>query len=62
MLFENYPDLVTVAQLQKMLSVGRSMAYTLIESRIIPSVRIGNTYRIIKKDVISYINGNSAVA
>jgi excisionase family DNA binding protein len=54
-MFSNYPDIVTVAQLQKMLGVGRNTAYGLINKNMIPSIRIGSVHKIPKINVIKYI-------
>ena len=40
MMFPEYPDIVTVAQLQKMLGVSRAWAYKLIGDGYIPAVKI----------------------
>jgi len=54
-LFEDYPDVMSVAQLQSALGVGRSKAYDLVTSSDIKSFRIGTAVRIPKTSVISYI-------
>ncbi|MCL2773378.1 MAG: helix-turn-helix domain-containing protein [Oscillospiraceae bacterium] len=54
-MFSSYPDIVTVAQLQKMLCIGRNTAYDLLKRDIIPSVRIGRVHKIPKADVIKYL-------
>ena len=42
MMFPDYPDIVTVAQLQQMLGVSRHLAYDLINNGYISGVKIGN--------------------
>ena len=48
MMFPEYPDIVTVAQLQQMLGVSRHLAY-------ISGVKIGNAFKIPKVNVINYV-------
>lgn len=55
-MFENYPDIVSVKQLQTMLGIGKSTAYVLLTSGQIKSIRIGRVYKIPKINVINYIN------
>ncbi len=43
MMFPDYPDIVTVAQLQQMLGVSRHLAYRLIEDGALQSIKIGNS-------------------
>lgn len=55
MMFPNYPDIVTVAQLQKMLGISRQLTYKLIGDGYIPGVKIGNAFRVPKVNVINYV-------
>lgn len=55
MMFPDYPDIVTVAQLQKMLGVSRHLAYDLIADGYIRGVKIGNAYKVPKINVINYV-------
>lgn len=41
MMFPDYPDIVTVNQLQKMLGISRHLAYKLIDYGEIQAVKIG---------------------
>lgn len=54
-MFPEYPDIVTVAQLRKMLGISRCIAYNLINDGYIPAVKIGNAYKIPKVSVINYV-------
>ena len=54
MMFPDYPDIVTVAQLQKMLGISRHLAYDLINDGYISGIKIGNTFKIPKVSVINY--------
>ena len=48
MMFPDYPDIVTVAQLQRMLGISRHLVYDLISGGYIAGVKIGNAFRISK--------------
>ncbi len=54
-LFRQYPDLLSVKDVQKALRVGRSTAYKLLESGELKSFRIGAIYRIPKPYLMEYI-------
>lgn len=54
-MFDNYPDVVNVAQLQKMLGVGKNTAYELLKKQKIQSIRIGRIHKIPKVNVIKYL-------
>lgn len=54
-MFPQYPDIVNVSQLQKMLGISRHLAYDLIQEGHLASFRIGNAYRVPKVSVIRYI-------
>lgn len=51
---ENYPDVVSVEQLQEMLSVGKNTAYNLISSKAIKSFKIGRKIKIPKACILEY--------
>ena len=55
LIFPDYPDIVTVAQLQKMLGISRQLTYKLIGNGYIPGVKIGNAFRVPKVNVINYV-------
>lgn len=55
-MFREYPDVVEVRDLQKMLLAGRNTVLSLLSSGTIQSFRIGNRYKIPKTSVISYIH------
>ena len=62
-MFENYPDLLTVKQLQDILSIGRSKAYDLLHSGELQYLTIGRQIRIPKRFLLDYLeqlsyNGN----
>ena len=55
-LFESFPDVMTIKDLQKALQIGRSKAYELVSNGDIYSFHIGNAVRIPKKCLIDYIS------
>ena len=62
-MFAEYPDVVDVEQLRRMLGgISRKLAYRLLASGELRSVRIGRSYRIPKLCVIEYLTGESAGA
>ena len=55
-LFKNYPDVVKVEQLKKMLpKIGKNKLYKLLQEKKIYSKRIGRDYYIPKASVIKYL-------
>lgn len=53
----NYPDVMTVEQVQNLLQIGRTTMYKLIHNNEIKFIRVGKNYRIPKKyltDFLSY--------
>lgn len=54
-LFENYPDIVTVEDIQSMLRIGRNAVYGLLKDNSIATVRLGKKYIIPKKSVANYV-------
>ena len=55
MMFPDYPDIVTVARLRKMLGISRHVAYELLAEKEISVITIGNIYKIPKVSVINYV-------
>lgn len=57
-MFEDYPDVVEVDDLRKMLGgISKKLAYRLLAEQEIKSVRVGRSYRIPKICVIEYLMG-----
>lgn len=57
-MFEDYPDIVEVNDLRKMLGgISRRMAYRLLTNQEIRNVKVGRTYKIPKVCVIEYLLG-----
>ena len=54
-MFIEYPDIVTVAQVAQMLGIGKSSAYSLLQTGLIRHLRIGKKYIIPKTAVISFV-------
>ncbi len=54
-MFLDYPDVVSVEQLQEMLNVGKNTAYKLINDGDIKSIKIGRTYKIPKQFVADFL-------
>lgn len=61
-LFENYPEILTIEQLMEMLQIGKVLAYKLIADKKIKAIKIGREYKIIKASVINYILSDEEVA
>ena len=57
-LFKEYPDVVSVEQLQKMLDIGRNTAYKLLSEQKIKAKKIGRIYIIPKNNIIKYLAEN----
>ena len=56
MLFKNYPDVVRVKDIQKMIpKVGKNKIYDLLRKKEIMSKRIGRDYYIPKINIIKYL-------
>lgn len=59
-MFEDYPDVVEVTQLREMLGgISKRLAYQLLASGEVHSVRIGRAYKIPKTSVIEYLIGEA---
>lgn len=54
-LFAEYPDVVGVDELSKMLHIGKNKAYELVRSNTIHSIKIGNKYIIPKFRVTEFL-------
>lgn len=60
-LFETLPDILNVHQVKYALGIGRVGVYKLLQSNEIACFKIGNTYKIPKSSLITYINQNCEV-
>lgn len=55
-MLEQYNDVLTVAELQEILGIGRSLVYSLLQSGKISGFRVGQKkWRIPKASVLSYL-------
>ena len=57
-MYEKYPDIITVSELAEIFRINISTAYQLLQRGDIPYRRVGTTYRIPKRAVILYIEGD----
>ena len=55
LMFAEYPDIVTVKDLQAMLGISRHLAYDLINDGHLAGMKIGNSFKIPKVSVIRYV-------
>lgn len=54
-MLEQYESVLTVADLQEILGIGRNTVYALLSSGAIPSLRIGKKWRVPKDAVLHYL-------
>lgn len=54
-MFQEYPDIVSVEELQVMLHIGRSAAYGMLGDGTIRAIKNGRRYIIPKVSVIEYV-------
>lgn len=54
-MFSNYPDLMTIRDLQRALHIGRSAAYRLINDGGLRHLRIGRSIKIPKSYLIDFV-------
>ena len=54
-IFENYPDVVSIEELQDMLHIGRNAAYDIVKEGKIKTIRIGKRYINPKTSVINFL-------
>jgi len=59
-MFSDYPEIVSVAQMQTMLGISRHAAYDLVREGSIPAVKIGTSFRILKLNINKYMADNPA--
>ena len=55
-MFAEYGDIVSVDDVMKMLHIGRSAAYSLLQNGAIRTVKVGRKYIIPKQSVMDFIN------
>jgi excisionase family DNA binding protein len=54
-LFNSYPDVVSVEDIQQMLRIGKNKVYDLLKNNSIKSIKVGKRYIIPKKYVIDFL-------
>ena len=55
--FDSYPDVVSVEEMQQMLRLGKNAVYLLLKDGIIKSIKVGKRYIVPKKYVIDFLLG-----
>ena len=55
-IFKDYPDVITVEDLQNMLHIGRNTAYGILKDGAIKTIKVGKKYIIPKQSVIEFIH------
>lgn len=54
-IFNEYPDVLTIYEMQQALGIGRSMAYRLINDGKIKHLRIGKSIKVPKRFLVDYV-------
>lgn len=54
-MFRDYPDVVNVNQMSKMLGISDKTAYALLRDNKIEHFKVGRTYKIPKIHILSYL-------
>ena len=57
-MYDSIPDIISVAELQKILHIGRQAAYTLIRNNEIRYLKIGRSIRIPKRCLLDYFENS----
>jgi len=53
--FKEYPDILDVGQMSKLLSVSKKTAYRLLQEGAVASLKVGREYKIPKINIIRYL-------
>lgn len=53
-ILDSYADVLTVNDIMNILHIGRSKAYELLRSKVIPCIRIGKKYIIPKNLMVEF--------
>lgn len=53
--FKEYPDILDVEQMSKLLSVSKKTAYQLLRQGTVASMKVGREYKIPKVNIIRYL-------
>lgn len=54
-IFREYPDILDVEQMSKLLSVSKKTAYRLLKQGAVDSLKVGREYKIPKVNIIKYL-------
>ena len=54
-LFDSYPDVVSVDEIQEMLRIGKNAVYQLLKEGTIRSIKVGKRYIVPKKFIIEFL-------
>ena len=54
-MFDSYPDVVSVEEIQQMLRIGKNAVYQLLKNGAIKSIKIGKRYVVPKKYIIDFL-------
>ena len=60
-MFKDYPDCVTIVEMQNMLGIKRTKSYELIRTGQIKAKKIGKDYKISKLNVIAFLLGEEQI-
>ncbi|MDD3303997.1 MAG: DNA-binding protein [Clostridia bacterium] len=59
-MFHDYPDIVNLKQMMEMLGgISSTLAYKILKSNTVGSIKVGREYKIPKVNIISYIIANN---
>lgn len=54
-LFNAYPDVVSIDEIQQMLRIGKNAVYDLLKSKQLKSIKVGKRYIVPRKYVIDFL-------
>lgn len=54
-LFDSYPDVVSVEEIQQMLRIGKNAVYQLLKDGVIKSIKVGKRYVVPKKYIVDFL-------
>lgn len=54
-MFDSYPDVVSVEEIQQMLRIGKNAVYQLLKDGTIKSIKVGKRYIVPKKYIIDFL-------
>ena len=58
-MFRDFPDCLSVKDLQRMLNIKKTKAYELLRDKVIPSQKLGRDIKIAKVYVIEFLLGET---